>query len=73
MKTDVQLCLYRTEFFWEWQFFSEKLLYKIKVHILCSITILENYDFYGIKCEKYCRVGEATDDDIAHWHSLLDT
>jgi len=46
---------------------------KIKTLLLCSVT------FFRISCrlwdnvENYCRVGQATDDNMAHAHCMLDT
>jgi len=50
--------------------FQTKIVEKIKTHILCSITffIFENHIV-----EKYCRVEQATDDNTARAHCMLDT
>jgi hypothetical protein len=34
---------------------------------------LENRAVYEIMWEKYCRAGQATDDNMAHAHCVLDT
>jgi hypothetical protein len=45
-----------------------------RIHVLCSVTF-----FFRKSChlwdnvEKYCRAGQATDDKMAHAHSMLDT
>jgi hypothetical protein len=45
---------------------------KIKTQVLCPITFFrKSYVFWGI-VEKYCRAGQATDDNAAHAHCLLD-
>jgi len=52
---------------------SEKVVEKIKTLILFSATF-----FFFKPCrlydnvEKYCRAGQATDDNIAHAHCMLD-
>jgi len=53
--------------------FQTKVVEKIKTHILCSVT------YFGKSChswdnvEKYCRAGQATDENTAHAHCMLDT
>jgi hypothetical protein len=61
-------------FFLEWDMSEIKVVEKIKTHTVCSIT------FFFIKAcrlwdnaEKYCRSGQATDDNMAHKHCMLDT
>jgi len=56
--------------------FQTKVVEKIKIHILCPVTFF----FYFRKSfrlqdnvEKYCRVGQATDDNMAHAHCMPDT
>ena len=41
-----------------------KVVEKIKTHILCLIFFFENSAFYQNNVVKYCRVGQATDDNI---------
>jgi len=46
---------------------------KIKTHILFSVTLFsENRAVYE-KMDKYCGAGQATDDNTAHAHYMLDT
>jgi hypothetical protein len=52
--------------------FQKKAVDKIKTHILSSITLLENRVVYGDE-EKYCRDGQATNDNMTHAHCMLDT
>jgi len=47
--------------------FPEKIVEKIKTHILCSITSLENRPIMR-KCKKIFRFGQATDDNILVFH-----
>jgi hypothetical protein len=46
----------------------------MKPRILCSVTFfsLENRAVYEIMWKKYCRTGQATDDNTAHAHCMLD-
>ena len=61
-------------YFLEWEMFQIKVVEKIRTHILYSITIF----LFRKSCrlwdnvEKYCRTGQATDDNMAHAHSVLD-
>ena len=50
---------------------SDKSLKKIKTHFEFS-NVLENRTFYEIMCKKYCRDEQATDDNMAHAHCVLD-
>jgi len=48
---------------------SNKIVGKIKTHILCSITFFsENLAVYEIMWKKYGRAGQATDGNMAHAH-----
>jgi len=53
---------------------SEKLQIKSK-HILGSVNFFffENRPVYEIMWEKYCTAGQATDENMAHAHCMLDT
>jgi len=53
--------------------FQTKFVEKIKTHILCSITFFENPALYETMWKKYCKAGQATDDNMAHAHCMLDT
>ena len=53
--------------------FHTKVVEKIKTHILCSVTFFGNRAVYEIMWEKYRRVGQTTDDNMAHAHCMLDT
>jgi hypothetical protein len=44
---------------------------KIKTHILCSITLKKSRLLWS-KMEKYDRAGQATDDNMAQAHCMLD-
>jgi hypothetical protein len=66
---------YLTALLIEWEIFQLKIVQKIRTQILYSIYIF----FFRKSCRlwdnvgKYCRVGQATDDNIAHAHCILDT
>jgi hypothetical protein len=66
-------CQYLSHFSLEWQMFQTKVVEKAKTHILCSVSfflkIMPPWDNVG----KYCRVWQATDDNMAHVHCMQDT
>jgi hypothetical protein len=54
--------------------FQTKVVEKIKTHILCSEPFfIENYAVYKIKLENYFRVGQTTENNMAHAHCMLVT
>jgi len=73
MKTNIHCWSYLTQFFLEWEMFQTNLVEKIKTHFEFS-----NFFFFFKLChlwdnvEKYCRAGQATDDNMAHAHCMLD-
>jgi len=50
-----------------------KIVEKIKTHILCSVTSFRKSCRLWDNVEKYCRAGQAADDNMAHAHCMLDT
>ena len=55
---------------------SDKIVEKIKTHILCSMNFfffLENHVFYEIMWKNIVEAGQATDDNMAHALCMLDT
>ena len=48
----------------EWEMFRTKVVEKIKTHILCSVTHFRKSRCLWDNVEKYCRAGQATDDNI---------
>ena len=46
---------------------------KLETRILCSVFFFENLAFFWDNVEKCCRARQATDDNMAHVHCLLDT
>ena len=62
---------YLAEFFLRITNVPDKILEKITTHILCSITIFfKSYRLWDNK-EKYCKAGQATDENMAHAHFML--
>jgi hypothetical protein len=52
----------------------DKIVEKIKTHILCSINfILKKSCHLWVNVEKYCRAEHATDDNSAHVFYMLVT
>jgi hypothetical protein len=52
---------------------AEKVVHRIKTHILYSITIFRKSCLLWDNVEKYCRSGQATDDNMMSAHCMLDT
>jgi hypothetical protein len=50
-----------------------KVVEKLEKHILCSLTFFENCAVYEKMSKKYCRAGQATDDNMAQAHCMLYT
>jgi hypothetical protein len=64
---------YLAHFFLELENFQATIIEKVKTHV-CSITFSpENRAVYEIILKKYYRAGQATDDNMAHSHCMLDT
>ena len=75
IKTNTQFWSYLAYFFLEWEMFQTKFVEKIKTHILCSVTFFflrKSCRLWGI-VEKYSRAGQATDDNMAYAHCVLDS
>ena len=52
---------------------SDKIVEKIKTHILYSNFFFRKSCRLGDNVEKYCRAGQATDYNMAHVDCVLDT
>jgi hypothetical protein len=52
--------------------FEAKVTEKIKIHIFCSITFFTNRAVYKIKWKNAVEP-QATDDNMAHVHCMVDT
>ena len=60
-------------FFLEWKTFQTNVVEEIKKQILFSITFFRKLCLLWYNAGKYCRAGQATDDNMAHAHCMLDT
>jgi hypothetical protein len=73
MKTTRHFWSYLAQFFLEWEMLQTKVVEEIKTHFLCSVTFFPPKSaVYEIMVEKYCRVGQATDDNMVHLLYMLD-
>jgi hypothetical protein len=71
MKTT--LPIYLAQFFLEWEVFQAKVVEKLETHTVCSITVFQKSRRLWDNVEKCCRAGQATDDNVAHAHCMLNT
>jgi hypothetical protein len=55
------------------RYISDRNVKKIKTLILCCMTFFPKMCRLWDKVEEYGRVGQDTDDNMAHAHCLLDT
>ena len=55
---------------WNDKCFSPKFVGKIKTHILSLVTFFKWCRLQN-NVEKYCKAGQASDDDMAHAHCVL--
>ena len=73
MKTTKYFWSNLPKFFLKWELFQTKVVEKIKTHILLSTTSF----FFRKSCrlwdkvEKFCRTGQATDDNMTHAYCVL--
>ena len=72
MDTNIHFWSYLAHFL-EWEMFRIKVVEKTEAHILCSKAFLENCAIYEIMWKKICWAGQATDENMAHAHCMLDT
>ena len=73
MKTNIHCLSYLVRFFLEWEMFQTNVVEKIQTHILCWVTSPPRKSCrLLVNAEKYCRAGQATDDNMAHAHCMLD-
>jgi len=52
---------------------SDKFVEKIKTHFSSSVTFFRKPCLLWDHAEKFCRAGQATDDNMAHAHCMLHT
>ena len=72
MKTNIHFW-YLTQLFLQWKMFWDKVVDRAKPHILRAITFYRKSCRLRDNVEKYCKAGQATDNNIAHAHCMLDT
>jgi len=75
MKTNIHFLSNLAHFCVEWEMFRKKVVEKIRKHILRSVTyfLFRKSCCLGDNVEKYCRAGQATDDNMAHVCYMLET
>jgi hypothetical protein len=71
MKASIHLWSYLAQFFLECELFQSKVVEKIKTHIMVNIFFKSCRLWDNV--EKYFRAGQATDDNMAPTHCMLDT
>jgi len=73
MKTTRHFWSYLVQFFLEWEIFQIKTVEEIRKNISFSITFFSKIVSLWDNVEKYRRAEQATDDNMAHVHCMLDT
>jgi len=68
MSTNVHFWSYHAQFFLEWETFQINVVEKIETH---SNAFRKSWRLSD-NVEKYCRAGQATDDNMAHAHCMMD-
>ena len=61
------------QLFLEWKIFQTTVVDKLETHILRSVTFFRNSYRFWDNVEKYFRAGQATDENMAHAHCMLDS
>jgi hypothetical protein len=72
MTTYAHLWQYLSEFFLEWEIFSDKSC-SAKTYILLSVALFRKSCLLWDNVEKHCRAGQDADDSVDHAHWILDT
>jgi len=67
MKTYIRILPFIAQFFLEWEMFRTNFVEKVEKHFMFNGNFFsfENRAFGKIVWEKYCRSGQATDDNMA--------
>jgi hypothetical protein len=73
MKTNIGFWSYLAQLFLEWKIFETKVAEKIKTQNFYSINVPRKSCRLRGNVEKYCIVGQATDNNMAHAYCKLDT
>jgi len=75
MQTYVSLWSYLAQFFLEWEIFQTKVIRKVKTKKIVFNKVIffrKSRSLWG-NVGKYCRSGQATGDNMAQAHFVLDT
>jgi len=72
MKTNIHLWSYLDHFFLEWKMFQIKFVEKFKIYLMLNNSFFFKSCHLWDKVEKYCTVGQATDDNMAHMRWMLE-
>ena len=73
MATNIHVWSYLAHFFLEWEMFQTKFVNKVKTRILYSMTFFQKSWSLWDNAKKYCPAVQATGDNMAHSHYMLDT
>jgi hypothetical protein len=73
MKANIYVWTYLVQLFLWWEMFQTKVIKKIKTHILCSKHLFGKSCHLWDNVEKFCRGGQATYENMAHKHCVMDT
>jgi hypothetical protein len=73
MQTDTHFWSYLAQFFLQWEMFQTKVAQRIKKNILCPVTFFRKSYRLWDNVGKYYTAGQATDENMAHAHCMLDT
>jgi hypothetical protein len=73
MKTKIYVLSYLAQFFLEWEMIQTKFVEKIKTHfgVQWLFFFWKSWRLWD-NMEKYCRAGQATDNNMAHADYMLD-
>jgi len=71
MNTNFNFLSYLAHFFLELEMFQTNLVEKIETYILYFIAVFRNSCCLWDNVEKYCRTEQATDENMAHAHCVL--
>jgi len=73
MKTDIHFWSYLAQFFLEWEMFQTKVVEKLETRFLCPMTYFQKSCRLWDDVEKCYKTGQATGENMAHAHCILDT
>ena len=73
MKSKPNFWAYLPQFFFEWEHFYTNVAEEIKTQKSPSLTFSRKSRLLWDNVEEYGTAGQATDDNLAHAHCMLDT